>query len=367
MAPPGRRRRPTQVDIARHAGVSQATVSLVISGGPASDQVAESTRQAVLAAADELGYSANAAARSLKGGRNHLLGLYTFEPVFPVDQRDFYYPFLLGVEEETAQQGYDLLLFSSAGSGGDRRIYARGANRLKVADGCVLLGRHLHRDDLAHLVQEDFPFVFIGRREVPGAELSFVAVDYTAATKEIVTTLAGLGHRTMLYLQVTDGEEPTRDREAGYRQGLADVGLPVDESLIRPLRTPTDLSPGAVQSWIDDGVTAVLVEPTEDDSAIVAVEDAVARAGLSIPDDLSVAVLGDPPLSDTTRDWTRFTLPRTHMGRQAVRLLLDLLDDPADEARQQFVPADHVAGETITTAPAPMIINGQTPDDRSRG
>ncbi|MER7369074.1 LacI family DNA-binding transcriptional regulator, partial [Nonomuraea wenchangensis] len=55
MAPPRRQRRPTQVDIAKHAGVSQATVSLVLSGGAVSDQIAESTRQAVLAAAAELG------------------------------------------------------------------------------------------------------------------------------------------------------------------------------------------------------------------------------------------------------------------------------------------------------------------------
>ena len=126
-------RRPTQVDIARRVGVSQATVSLVISGGPASAQVAEHTRRAVLEAAAELGYAVNSVARSLKGGRNRLLGVFTFEPVFPVDQRDFYFPFLLGIEEATAEFGYDLLLFSSASAGGDRRIYASGVNRLKLA------------------------------------------------------------------------------------------------------------------------------------------------------------------------------------------------------------------------------------------
>ncbi|NDL59242.1 LacI family DNA-binding transcriptional regulator [Phytoactinopolyspora mesophila] len=349
---PARRRRPTQVDIARRAGVSQATVSLVISGGAASEHVAESTRQAVLGAAAELGYSANAAARSLKGGRNHLLGLYTFEPVFPVDQRDFYFPFLLGVEEETAAQGYDLLLFSSAGSGGDRRIYARGANRLKVADGCVLLGRHLHREDLAHLVQEDFPFVFIGRREVPGAELSYVAVDYTAATRDIVTTLIGLGHRKMLYLQVTDGEEPTRDRAAGYRQGLAEAGIPIDESLIHLVHDPDDITPAMLQRWVASGITALLVEPTEDDATITAVETAASRAGLRVPGDCSVALLGDPALVHASgRDWTRFTLPRTHMGRQAVRVLLDLLDDQTGQPRQISLPATFVPGDTIAQPP----------------
>jgi DNA-binding LacI/PurR family transcriptional regulator len=349
--PPAKRRRPTQVDIAARAGVSQATVSLVISGGAVSDHVAESTRQAVLAAAEELGYTANAAARSLKGGRNHLLGLYTFEPVFPVDQRDFYFPFLLGVEEETANQGYDLLLFSSAGSGGDRRIYARGANRLKVADGCVLLGRHLHRDDLAHLVREDFPFVFIGRREVTGAELSYVAADYTTATRQIVTTLTDLGHRRLRYLEFIDGQEPTRDREAGLQAGLNEADI-TDEDVIHPVRAAADVTADLLERWIADGVTAILVEPTEDDSLVTAVAAAAQQAGLRIPDDLSVAMLGDPPVQDaSSRDWTRFTLPRAHMGREAVRILLELLDDPTGAPRQVFVDCHQRPGDSVAPPP----------------
>jgi DNA-binding LacI/PurR family transcriptional regulator len=343
-----RRRRPTQVDIARLAGVSQATVSLVISGGPLSDQVAGATREAVRAAAAELGYSANPAARSLKGGRNHLLGLYTFEPVFPVDQRDFYFPFLLGVEEETAEQGYDLLLFSSAGSGGDRRIYAKGVNRLKVADGCVLLGRHLHRDDLAHLANEDFPFVFIGRRELPGVELSFVAADYSTATREIVSHLAGLGHRSIVYLQVTNGEEPTRDREAGLRDALELT----DANAIVVQAEPHDVTANRLLHWqAAEAATAIVVEPTEDDTMLGAVEQAASEAGFSIPGDLSVALLGDPPFSRASpRDWTRFSLPRTYMGRESVRLLLDLLDATDDQPRQLFVPCEQIEGETVATA-----------------
>lgn len=346
MPGPTRRRRPTQVDIARSAGVSQATVSLVISGGAASDQVAAATRESVLAAAAELGYTANAAARSLKGGRNHLLGLYTFEPVFPVDQRDFYFPFLLGVEEETAQQGYDLLLFSSAGSGGDRRIYSRGANRLKVADGCVLLGRHLHRDDLAHLVQEDFPFVFIGRREVPGAALSYVAADYTEATSRVVTTLAGLGHRRFRYLAVPNGEEPSQDREAGYRDGLRGTGIRFDATTIEPIADPASITAERLRSWHAEGVTALLVEPTEDDDTANALDHAAQQAGLDIPADLSVVVLGDPPLTGN-RDWSRYSLPRTHMGREAVRLLLDLLDDESGRQRQLLVRCRQIAGDSV--------------------
>lgn len=346
------RRRPTQVDIARHVGVSQATVSLVVSGGPASALVAEHTRQAVLEAAAELGYAANPSARSLKGGRNRMLGVYTFEPVFPVDQRDFYFPFLLGVEEATAAYGYDLLLFSSATSGGGRRIYAGGVNRLKVADGCVLLGRHLHHDDMAGLLREDFPFVFIGRREVPGKELSYVAADYVGATREMVRTLAERGHRRLAYLQVTDGQEPTRDREAGFWQGLAEVGIGEDEVLIYPVEDPAAITGALLDEWRSAGVTALLVEPSEDDSAIVAAERAASEAGISIPEDFSVVSLGDPPRSGTSqRDWTRYALPREEMGREAVRLLLELLDADDGDPRQMYVACTQVAGDSVVEPP----------------
>ncbi|PZF84749.1 LacI family DNA-binding transcriptional regulator [Jiangella anatolica] len=346
------RRRPTQVDIARRVGVSQATVSLVISGGAASEQVAEGTRRAVLRAAAELGYTVNAAARRLKGGRNRMLGLYTFEPVFPVGQRDFYFPFLLGVEEATAEYGYDLLLFSSASSGGDRRIYASGVNRLKVADGCVLLGRHLHRDDLAALVQEDFPFVFIGRREVAGAELSYVAADYVGATSGMVRELARLGHRRLAYLKLSDGQEPTQDRESGFLQGLGEAGIPAGECPVHLVGEADSITGDLLRGWLADGVTALLVEPSEDDSTIVAVERAAEAVGVRIPEDCSVVLLGDPALGENARDWTRFALHREQMGREAVRLLLDLLDDEDDGPRQLSVPCTPIAGDSVAQPPA---------------
>ncbi|MFI2364420.1 LacI family DNA-binding transcriptional regulator [Promicromonospora sp. NPDC019610] len=360
------RRRPTQVDIARAAGVSQATVSLVVSGGQASSQVAEQTRRAVLDAAAALGYTVNTAARSLKGGRNRMLGLYTFEPVFPVDQRDFYFPFLLGVEEATAEFGYDLLLFSSVGTG-ERRIYSGGINRLKVADGCVLLGRHIDRADLADLVREDFPFVFVGRRELPGAELSYVAPDYVGATRDMVRRLTDAGHRRLAYLRPADHQEPTRDREAGFRAGLADAGLPDQPVHEMPddAVTTTDLLTDLLQRWRADGVTALLVEPSEDDQTVAALERVAAAAGLRIPEDLSVALLGDPAPSSSPssaasaasaavtpsgRDWTRFTLPREDMGRAAVGLLLEILDAD-DGPRRLSVACTPVDGDSVGSPP----------------
>jgi DNA-binding LacI/PurR family transcriptional regulator len=282
---------------------------------------------------------------------SRMLGLYTFEPAFPVRRRDFYFPFLLGVEGATAAYGHDLLLFSSAGPEGNGRIYADGVNRLKVADGCVLLGRHLHRDDLAQLTTEDFPFVFVGRREVPGVELSYVAADYVGATSHVVRNLARLGHRRLAYLGIPGDQEPSRDRAEGLRRGLAEAGIPNDQVVVH---LSQDTITGTVLAeWLAAGITALLVEPTENDSAIVEVERAAAEAGIRIPEDCSVVLLGDPPFDDpAVRDWTRFSVPREEMGREAVRLLLGLLDDEDGQPRWTYLACTQIAGDSVAEPPA---------------
>ena len=340
------RRQPTQIDLARHAGVSQATVSQVVNETPERPaRLTPETRQRVLDAIADLGYRANPAARSLKGKQNRLLGLYAFEPVFPVDQRDFYFPFLLGVEEEVARQGYDLVLFSSAVAGARRPIFVEGVNRLRLADGAVLLGRHMSREDLAELVEEDFPFVFIGRRELGSTPLSYVGADYVTATCRFVGRFAELGHRRIAFLRQPGDSEPTADRESGYLQGLAAAGLG------DPITHEGAFTTADLRALLDAGVTALLAEPTEDDRIAADVEAAAAELGVTIPEDLSVGLLGDPTWSLSANDWTRFAVPRPEMGRRAVRLLIELLEHGHDIARQDLVACDYIAGETLSRPP----------------
>ncbi|MDP4502587.1 LacI family DNA-binding transcriptional regulator [Nonomuraea turcica] len=339
-------RRPTQVEIAQRAGVSQATVSLVLSERPGV-QVAEETRRRVQQAIEDLGYAVNPAARALRGMTVKTIGLYTFESVFPVDQRDFYHPFLVGVEEEAARLGYDLLLFTSANTaqGG---VYARGRNALLKADGCVLLGRHISRDDLANLVKEGFPFVFIGRRDIEGTELSYVAPDYVAPTAALVEELVALGHQRILLLRQTDGAEPGDDRELGLRQGAQAAGLSPDDLVVEFSSGAEDIGADRVTGWVRAGITAVLVEPSEDNATGLALAEVAEAAGLRIPDDLSVAFLGSAPAPTATRIWTSFEIPRVEMGRAAVQLLVNLLEGGDQPPLQLVVPCTDVRGNSIS-------------------
>ncbi|MER7615777.1 DUF6351 family protein, partial [Nonomuraea wenchangensis] len=113
-----------------------------------------------------------------------------------------------------------------------------------------------------------------------GAGLSYVGADYVTATSDLVAELVRLGHRRILYLREPAATEPTRDREAGYRQGLAAAGIEVDESLIHELADPADLSPAFVGHWTGTaGGTAILVEPSEDNRLTTALDATSCRSG----------------------------------------------------------------------------------------
>ena len=357
-----------QSDIAVAAGVSQATVSMVLNHRTGKGAaISPDTRERVLRAAADLGYAANPAARSLAGGSNQLLGVFTFESVFPAESANFYHPFLVGVEREAEALGYDLVLFTSAaGSDGHRRIYRDNVNRLRMADGCVLLGYEQDRSELDRLAGEDFPFVFVGRREVPGREIAYVGADYTGATAEVVGRLAALGHRRIAYLGAGLDTEHGTDREAGYRRAVERHDLDRDPRL-RVVTSAASMSWDDVRSLLESGTTAFV---TEDDPILRRLLDHTGSAGLASPADFSVVTLVDPAAeSPDRRVVSGLRVPRLEMGATAVRLLVDLLAGTRDRDRGRArVPApprpvvlgcDLVAGET--TGPPPRRPRGGTP------
>jgi DNA-binding LacI/PurR family transcriptional regulator len=336
-------KRPTQADIARLAGVSQATVSLVLNERDAGVRISPATRERVLTVMREWGYVANASARSLAGGRNKIIGVYTFEPVFPTSGVDFYFPFLLGMEQEAADLGYDLLLFTSAG--GERQIFRDGSTRLWHADGALLLGRDPNVEEIEQLRDSGYPFVYVGHREVSGPPVSYVGADYAGATRQLTERLFKLGHQRVAYARIGNGEaQPSRDREGGFRRATPSEDV---RHLTGPVWTLGGVAEvdGLVEELQRGGVTAVLAE-----QQLLAEELLVCatRRGLSVPGDLSIVALGDATGArhDGT-DWTALVVPREEMGRQAMRLLVRLLESPASTALSESVECSIAPGATI--------------------
>lgn len=347
--------RVTQAEVARLAGVSQATVSHVLSGST-EVRIGEETRRRVLDVVRRTGYTANPVAQRLAGGRNRIIGVFTYEPVFPRDRSDFYHPLLVGIEREAEARGLDLLLFTSAPvRTGRRRLLDDGASRLGMADGCLLLGQHDDKRDLAELIDRGFPFVFVGRRESDAGLVPYAAADYAAATHAVVERLVGLGHERIGYLGDLGPNESHVDRRAGYRAAVRAAGL-------RPVLLDGTSIDGdtALDLVLDNRLTAVAVGDFVLPHALL---DAARRRGLDVPGDLSIVQLGDPSAAHTA-EISGFRIPREEMGTAALRILAGIIaGDLPPEQRQQTLPCTLIDGETAgppTTPRRAPALSGAT-------
>lgn len=329
-------RRLTQKDIAQLAGVSQATVSLVLNGTPTSrNRIPTETRERVEKAIRDTGYVADPVARRMVKGLNRILGVFTYEPAFPSGQADFFTPFLFGIEEAAQSLGYDLLLLTGAGR--DRKIFGENA-RLRLADGCIILGRRFDNTELARLVAGDFPFVAVGRRDDAGGPVPYVGGDYAPATSALVERAKALGHKRIAYVGLSEGAESTVDRWYGFSRAvgeaelvcsLFEVGRPAGEVLGQLLAS-----------------RATCVFFTELADAVRVEQEARAR-GLSIPDDLSIVVLGNHIRAEEPgRRFTSFVIPREAMARAATEMLVRRVEKDAP-VEQLLLPCEPVEGDTL--------------------
>jgi DNA-binding LacI/PurR family transcriptional regulator len=331
----------TQKDIAKRAGVSQATVSLVLNGtSEERHRIPESTRVRIQKVIAETGYVADPVARRMVKGRNNILGVFTYEPAFPSEQADFFTPFLFGIEEAAHQAGYDLLLMTAAARAADgRKKIFDESNRLRLADGCILLGRMFDHDDLKRLLTEDFPFVAAGRRDDAGGPVPYVGADYVSATGHLVENALALGHRRFVYVGPSQGAESTADRWRGFSEGLAGHGE-------LALHADDVGRPGAELLAAIRASEATVVFLTELADAIPLKRAAIA-AGLSVPGDLSIVVLGRHIRhGDTVTNFTTYAVPREEMARRATFALLDRLEGRAGIV-QTLLSCEQVEGETL--------------------
>lgn len=318
-------------------GVSQATVSLVLNGRSDADvKLSAETREKVLRAIAETGYVADPIARRLAARHNRILGVFTYEPVFPSANSDFYHPFLVGIEQQAEVLGCDLLLLTSTPVVDGRRRIFHGDNRLRLADGSILLGRSLDRSDLARLLAEEIPFVSIGRRDDAGGPVPYVGADYAAATAEVVRRAVALGHDRLAYLGQGAGPESWADRGRGFREAVAASG--VYGGHYEQARDTAAVLDAAVAA----GITAVVAEEHADG---VALFELARSRGVA----LSVATLGEPTRAalPTAVEFTSLRIPRQAMGAQAVEVLTALIEGTPGE-RQRLLPCEVVPGETLS-------------------
>ena len=333
----------TQRKIAELAGVSQATVSLVLNGSGA--RIPDETRQRVLDVIRETTYVADPAARSLAGIGNNLVGIFTYEHAFPNETADFYTPLLTGIESRAESLGLDLLLFTSAPLVDGRRRIFHENSRLRLADGCLLLGREMDVDELKRLQESGYAFVAIGRRDI---DVPYVGLDYATATTELAKRAVAAGHRSAFYVRLSLTAEASRDRREALSNELKASGVDLVDA------ESTEIGLDLVwQKVRASGATVLFVEdPTDAEQLYLRANS----AGLSVPEQLSMVVLGERNKpQDRSIDFTRLSAPRTELGAEAIALLDQILNGSRGGAElplQRLLECAVIDGSTLVAPKA---------------
>lgn len=332
--------RPTIRDVAREAGVSIATISKVMNGR---EGVAEETRQRVRAAADELGYTSRIGTQSLRAVRTGVIGIL-------VSGFDPYATEVLKGIARGATGLPPLELMAWAGTVGDAPLATGWESRLlqrlggSLIDGAIIITPSIRDDPLV-----DIPIVVVDPHE-GGQRYPSVRVDDRAGARQAVAHLAGLGHRRIGFIGGRPDLESARERLAGYHEGMAAHGLPVDESLVTEGDYTWSGAVAPAERLLGHADRPTAVFAASDMSALCLIAAAEAR-GLRIPEDLSVIGFDDiPDAHSATRSLTTVAQPLARIGATAVEMLSGLLRGSTPPRRHVRLEAQLRAGDT-TSAP----------------
>jgi LacI family transcriptional regulator len=303
-------------DVAAAAKVHPATASRALN--PETRLlVSEDTAKRVAAAAARLGYRPNPVARSLRTRRSHTVGVLIPDlnnPLFP--------PIVRGLEDKLAAAGYVALL-GNTDADPDRERLLFEQMRSRHVDGFVLATATLHDQMLAEAAAAEMPVVLMNRLS---QDYSFpsVSVDNEQGARMAVTHLARLGHRRIAHIAGPQEASTGVSRLRGFREGITQHGLDVDESLIAY----------ATRYTVEEGIRCCreLLARRGSFTAIAAANDMLAvgcyaafeEAALGCPDQLSLIGFNDMPFIDRLRPpLTTVRFPHYQLGTEAAQLLLE--------------------------------------------
>ncbi len=303
-------------DIAREAGVSHTTVSRALHNHPA---IPSQTAQRIQVIAAQMGYLPSAVARGLKTSRSSTLGVILSQIDDP-----FFSEVLQGIEGALQPQGYSLLVAASQHDPEKERAIVQKLIERRV-DGVILCAPPF-RAEHSHTFQEyRLPITVINNQDAEDFQYSIYHDDVYGA-RQVTRHLLDLGHQRIAYLGNALAGRSNRDRLSGFQAEMAAAGLSLGQAYVFQA---ADGRPGAAAQAVPH-----FTEMAEPPTAIICFNDMLAvgllcglkQAGWRVPQDCSVTGFDnieisaylDPPL-------TTFHQPKFHLGAEAARLMLRLL------------------------------------------
>jgi LacI family repressor for deo operon, udp, cdd, tsx, nupC, and nupG len=329
----------TMKDVALLADVSTATVSRALMNP---EKVSTTTRQRVEQAVIESGYSPNYLARNLR--RNESKTVVVIVP----DICDPYFSEIIrGIEDTATEHGYLILLGDSGGP--QKKTEQSFANLVftKQADGMLLLGTDLPFD-VSKPEQKYLPPLVMACEYSPELELPTVHIDNLTAAFEAVNYLTQMGHKRIAEIAGPSTSALSQFRHQGYQQALRRAGIAMTPIYCASADFTFEGGALALRKLLSSPLSPTAIFCHNDMMAIGAIQEAK-KLGLRIPQDLSImgfddiqfSAYCDPPL-------TTISQPRYDIGRQAMQMMLELLQGVDVRAGSRLLASNLVVRDSVT-------------------
>ena len=314
-------------DVARIAGVSQSTVSYVLSGRR---PISDATRKKVLAAIEALDYHPHAGARALASSRTHLIGLGV--PMRAGVDVNVIMQFVAGIATRARHYDLDVLLVTEREVGGIESI-----SRRSMADGFIVMDVESQDARIESLARLKQPSVLIGMPDDPGSA-SCIDFDFELAGTMAVRQLATEGH-TSLALIGAAPEVYARGTSYAIRFA-AGVEREANRRGVTAARSACSGDAGETHALVDkllgDGVTGFIVH---NEAALPSVVAALAGRGQEVAEKIKVVAIGPRALlASPLLNTGVIDIPGHTIGGHAVDMLIDLIDGKALPERRLVAP-----------------------------
>ena len=316
-------------DVARLAGVSVATVSRALSNP---EKVSPESLEKVHNAIAQVGYRPNMLARNFRSAR-----AYAVVVLVPDIANPFYSLFIRALEDRAQQKGYAVLLGDTRGTPERELDYIRRVET-RLADGIVQLRPSSEKSQ--NNIPPDIPCV-----NACGCEYTTgpaIRIDNRAAAKTMVNYLISLGHKRIGVLSGLKDTPPAIDRLEGYKEAIAEAGIPFEKDLI---------AEGDFTMWSGLNAAFQFCNMKNRPTAIFSMNDEMAIGAMQtlknqcirIPEDISVTGFDDIAYAKySDPSLTTISQPAEEMGKMAMDMLLKVIEGEPLSQRECVLPTEFI-------------------------
>ncbi|MCZ8521812.1 MULTISPECIES: LacI family DNA-binding transcriptional regulator [Paenibacillus] len=325
------------VDVAKHAGVSPATVSRVLNE---SSHVSDTTRRRVLEAVRELGYHPNASAKNLRSQKTMTIGVSVGDI-----NTSYFAAIIKGVQQAAAERRYKVLICDIENRKEKESEYL-DLLRNRTVDGMVLVQPMTPLQELEALADNGYELAVVGRYvEHPGIPCAYT--DNVEFSRRVVTHLIEGGHRSVAFISGAPEAVDSYERLEGYLKALREQGIPFRPGMVEHGGWNEHGGYEAVNRLLDGSVGFSALYTANDEMAL-GVYRACRERGLRIPQDLAVVGVDDNRVSRyLSPALSTVSQPNFELGASAARRLLSQMNGEREgDPRSIQLPSELVVRES---------------------